>query len=345
MKNDVHNILCCILFILLFSLQAKSQDIHFSQFFEAPLLRNPALAGLFAGDVRLQSVYRTQWQSVTVPYQTVSLNGEYKLPVRKSEDFITLGGQILYDKAGTIALTATHILPGINYHKSLSQVRSMYLSLGFMGGLVQRRLDRSKITTNSQFDGANYNSGLGDGETFNKSSYSYFDGTAGISFNTQLGSNQDNNMYAGISYQHFNKASKISFYSVNNLELTPKWVLSGGARMSCTENSYVTIEGDYSKQGPYTEIVGAVIYTYKLDDNDAPKYLLHGGAVIRWKDAFIPVAKIEMRPLSISLSYDANISKLAVASTGRGGLELGITYQKYINRDNSSREAVRCPRF
>jgi type IX secretion system PorP/SprF family membrane protein len=344
MKNDVHIILCCIL-TLLTVLQAKSQDIHFSQFFEAPLLRNPSLAGLFAGDLRLQSVYRTQWQSITVPYQTVSLNGEYKLPIGKSEDYITLGGQILYDRAGSIALTATHILPAINYHKSLSQEKNMYLSLGFMGGLVQRRFDRSKITTNSQFDGANYNAGLADGETFNKTSYSYFDGTAGISFNTQLGSSQDNNMYAGIAYQHFNKASKISFYSLNDLEMTPKWVFSGGARMSSTQNSYITIEADYSQQGPHTEIIGALIYTYKLDDDDAPKYLIHGGGIVRWKDAFIPVAKLEMKPLSISVSYDVNISNLATTSTGRGGFELGISYQKYINKDNSSREAVRCPKF
>jgi len=46
---------------------AGAQDIHFSQFFETPLLRNPALAGIFTGDVRIQAVYRTQWASVTVP--------------------------------------------------------------------------------------------------------------------------------------------------------------------------------------------------------------------------------------------------------------------------------------
>jgi type IX secretion system PorP/SprF family membrane protein len=344
MKNDVHNILCCIL-LLLTTMQAKSQDIHFSQFFEAPLLRNPSLAGLFAGDLRLQTVYRTQWQSVTVPYQTVSLNGEYKLAVGKSEDYLTIGGQILYDKAGSIALTATHILPAINYHKSLSGERSMYLSLGFMGGLVQRRLDRSKITTNSQFDGTNYNENLGNGETFNKSSYTYFDGTAGMSFNTQLGDNIDNNMYVGVAYHHFNKAPKISFYGNTNLEMVPKWVYSGGVRMSTAGNSYITIEGDYSKQGAYTEMIASMMYTYKLDDTDEPKYLLHGGAVIRWKDAVIPVGKIEMKPLSISVSYDTNISNLTSASTGRGGFELGISYQKFINKDNSSREAVRCPRF
>src|SRR5918993_290722 len=102
------------------SLLAFSQDIHFSQFFEAPLLRNPSLAGIFAGDVRVQGVYRNQWNSVTNGYRTGSLNAEYKMPIRKNDDFITAGVQILYDKAGDAGLTTSHLLPAINYHKSLS---------------------------------------------------------------------------------------------------------------------------------------------------------------------------------------------------------------------------------
>ena len=58
----------------------------------------------------------------------------------------------------------------------------MYISLGFMGGLVQRSIDQSKITTNSQFDGNGYNGSLPTGETFAKSAYSYFDASTGISF-------------------------------------------------------------------------------------------------------------------------------------------------------------------
>ena len=50
-------------------------------FLRRHLLRNPSLAGLFAGDIRFQAVYRNQWQSVTTPYQTGSLNFEYKQPV------------------------------------------------------------------------------------------------------------------------------------------------------------------------------------------------------------------------------------------------------------------------
>jgi hypothetical protein len=56
-----------IMIILSGGFTASAQDIHFSQFFEAPLLRNPSLAGIFTGDLRVQGVYRTQWGSVTVP--------------------------------------------------------------------------------------------------------------------------------------------------------------------------------------------------------------------------------------------------------------------------------------
>lgn len=334
-----------LLIMLMGTSPAFSQDIHFSQFFETPLLRNPALAGIFTGDLRLQAVYRTQWGSVSVPYQTGSLNGEYKLPVGKANDFITVGGEIMYDKAGTVGLSATHILPTLNYHKSLSSERNMYLSMGFMGGWVQRRIDQSKITTNSQFDGTNYNSSLSTGENFTKPSYSYLDGSVGMTFNTQIGENQDNNIYFGAAYHHFNKAPKISFYGSPDYEMTPKWVYSAGLRMNMTEYSFFTLYADYSQQGPHTETLGGALYSVRLDDIDNPRYIIHAGGFLRWKDALIPVVKLETKPLSIAMSYDVNLSQLKPATSGRGGFELSLTYQKYSDRNNSSRESVRCPRF
>ncbi len=345
MRRGLHKYMWSLLILLTITSKVISQDIHFSQFFETPLLRNPALAGIFTGDIRVQMVYRTQWNSVTDPYQTGSLNAEYKLPVGRSDDFLTLGGELLYDKAGTVALSSTHILPALNYHKSLSSERNMYLSLGMMGGLVQRKIDRSKITTNSQFDGTAYNAGLPDGETFTKSSYSYFDGSVGMSFNTQLGDNTDNNLFIGLAYQHFNKAPKISFYGNPDYTMTPKWVASAGAKMSMNDYSYFTIQADYSKQGTYTETIAGSLFSWKLDDMDDPKYIISAGAFLRWKDALVPVAKLEFKPLAVAVSYDANISQLTSASSGRGGFEISLTYQKYVNRSNSSSDAVRCPRF
>ncbi|UEG49803.1 PorP/SprF family type IX secretion system membrane protein [Ferruginibacter lapsinanis] len=344
MKKTVPNLFLGLLLLMAAS-QVKAQDIHFSQFFEAPLLRNPALAGLFNGDLRLQMVYRNQWNSVTDAYQTGSLNGEYKIPVGTGEDFISVGGQILYDKSGTAQLTATHILPVFNYHKSLSEEKNKYLSIGFMAGLVQRSINRSKITTNSQFDGSSYNPNLSDGETFDKPTYSYFDGSVGMSYNSQMGENPDNNYFIGLAYHHFNRPSNISFYSTSTNKMLAKWVLSTGIKFNTNDYTYITLHADYSKQGPYTETIGGFMYSMKLDDPVEPRYLLHGGAMIRMNDAIIPVTKIEMKPFAVSVSYDANISSLKTASKGRGGFELGISYQKFFEKNNTSKNATRCPRF
>src|SRR5437762_11973597 len=85
----------------IFGISLQGQDLHLSQFYETPLLRNPSLAGIYTGDIRVQAVYRDQWNSVTNAYKTASLEGEYKMPIGKGNDYITAAMQLLYDKAGT----------------------------------------------------------------------------------------------------------------------------------------------------------------------------------------------------------------------------------------------------
>ena len=98
----------------------------------------------------MQGVFRDQWNSVTNAYKTGALDAEVKKPVGKADDFVTIGMELMYDRAGTAGWTTIHAMPALNYHKSLSNQRNRYLSLGFMGGLVQNNIDRSRITTNTQ---------------------------------------------------------------------------------------------------------------------------------------------------------------------------------------------------
>lgn len=325
--------------IVFVTTRLDAQDIHFSQFFEAPLLRNPSLAGIFTGDVRVQAVYRDQWNSVTDAYKTGSLNAEYKMHIGKGADFITPGIQILYDRAGTIDWQSTHILAALNYHKSLSVDRNRYLSLGFMGGPVERHFDRSKMTTNSTYDG------LGDGESFIKPSAGYIDAAVGMSYNSQLNDNADNNFYIGLAYHHFNKPKNAIYESLTST-IEPKWIASAGVRFSVTPESYLTIQADQSVQGKFNETIVGALYGIKLgEDLDHPLYTVHGGAFLRWNDAIIPVIKVDYSPFSFSVSYDVNISKLKTSSYGRGGFELGLSYVGFTNKNNSSLNAVNCPRF
>lgn len=316
------------------------QDTHFSQFFETPLLRNPALAGIFTGDYRVQMVYRDQWRSVTNAYTTGSLNGEYKLPIGKGDDFITLGGQVLYDRAGATALTQVSALPALNYHKSLSSDHNRYLSLGFMGGVVNRHFDRSKITTDNT-----YTSGQ-DGETVVVPSYTYMDGSVGMSFNSNLSDQEGDNFYLGLAYHHFVKPRN-SFFRDPTVQLNPKWVGSAGFRFGVTEVAYITLLGDYSRQASYQEICLGTLVGMKIGSDMAkPDYVLHGGLFVRWEDALIPVIKMDHAGFSFAFSYDINTSKLRPASLGQGGFELSVSYIGLLNRaSRSTLNSTLCPRF
>lgn len=334
-------------FILMLSLlNAKGQDIHFSQFFEAPLLRNPSLAGIYTGDYRIQGVYRDQWNSITNAYRTGSLNAEYKMPVGVGNDFITTGLQAIFDKAGTVGLTTTHILPALNYHKSLSNDKTMYLSLGFMGGLIRKSIDVTKITTDNQYNGGGYDGSLPTGETFLSPNYTTWDASVGMSFNTTFGVEQKNSLFIGGAYHHLNRP-KNSFYRNRSIELNAKYVASVGVKWSLDDLSAVTLQADHSVQGNYTETIGGALYSYKLatDLDNNPTYTLSGGLFLRWKDALVPVLKIEWGNLSTALSYDVNVSPLKTASMGRGGFEISLCYIGFLQRDNSSEYKMLCPKF
>ncbi len=323
-----------------------AQDIHLSQFFEAPLWRNPSLAGIFNGDLRFQGVYRTQWSSVTVPYQTGSFNGEYKMPIGAANDFLTIGMQLMYDKAGSTNFSTTHLLPAINYHKSLSEERNAYLSLGFMGGFVQRSIDRSKITTNSQWDGSGYNQSLDINESLANYNLKYGDASVGLSFNSGIGQSEYDNFFVGIAYHHFNRP-KNSFYRDPEIELNAKWVYSLGVRFGITPATYLTIQADHSQQGTYRETLAGAMVGIALDgyDFNESMYNIHFGGFLRWKDAVVPVIKLDYKPFSVAVSYDINTSQLKAASQSRGGFEISVTYQTFFDRNNSTKNAVLCPRF
>ena len=337
--NANKKILILVSFLLCIGSCVFSQDIHFSQFFETPLLRNPSFTGIYTGDVRIQAVYRNQWNNVTNAYKTGSVNAEYKTPVGRGNDFVTTGLEIFYDRAGTIGWTSTYVLPALNYHKSLSNDKNRYLSLGFMGGFVQRRFDRSKMTTNSTYDG------LGDGENFDKAQYIYLDGSVGMSFNSTFNDDPNNNFFIGAAYHHFNRPNN-SFYRNANIELNPKWVFSGGAKFRVNDYNQLTIQADHSIQGSFKETVAGAMYGIQSgDDPDNPDYVIHGGIFFRWNDALIPTVKLDYSHFSIGLSYDANISKLKPSSHGQGGFEMSVSYIGFLNKDKSAQNSYLSPRF
>ncbi len=346
MKRSIEHTRSVLLVALLWLLSPAgvAQDIHLSQFYEVPLQRNPALAGIFTGDYRLQALMRSQWNSVTNSFKTGIFSGEYKMPIGRSDDFITGGMQMFADQAGTVDLLNAQLHGTVNYHKSLSGVKPMYLSFGVTAGILRKTVNLSRVTTDNQWIGG-FDGSRPIGEAALVPQFMALDAAAGVSYNANFGRKEKNMFFVGVAMHHLNKPRN-SFYAVDNVPLPVKSVFSLGVRWGVDDFASFVLQADHYRQGAFEEFIGGVLYSYNLDrDPENPLYTIHMGAFIRWKDAIIPVVKLQRKQMSIGISYDVNISPLRAASRGRGGMELSISYLGFVKKMSSSQEKVLCPKF
>jgi type IX secretion system PorP/SprF family membrane protein len=329
--------------LLLLTKFVSGQDINFSQFYDLPLLRNPGLAGIFKGDIRVSTAFRSQWQSVTVPYRTIGLGIEYKRPIGISADYITYGVQLTNDIAGDSKLSRTQVFPVINYHKSLSGEKDTYLSAGLMGGPVMEHFDPSNLTFDDQYMNNSYSTANPTKETFSKTSLTYWDMAVGLCYSSVAGSNT--RYYIGAGLFHFTKP-RVAFQKQNDIILNQKYVVNAGLSAPINDYNQLIVYADYFMQGGARQGQGGLLICRELDENEEnEKVNISAGVFYRWKDAFMPVVKLDHRKMSIGITYDINTSKLKTASQLRGGYEVTLSYKAFRNRYNSSADKVRCPRF
>ncbi len=323
-----------------------AQDLNFSQFYELPLLRNPALAGVFNGDVRVQSVYRNQWQSVTVPYKTGGISAELKFPLANNYDHFTVGLQASYDVAGDSRLSRVQVLPVLAYHRNLNGEEGAYLSAAFMGGVVTSQFDPTQLKWDDQFVNGQYSSTNPTRQTLNRTGKNYMDLSAGVSLVSPFGN--DGSFYLGVGLFHWN-TPKVGFEVATDSisKLSAKWAFNGGMTFGTTDYSRISMFADFFVQGGHRQFMAGAFYTYDLvqyEDMDDKTSISFGG-LYRWNDAFIPVLRLDHHQFSVGLSYDVNVSKLRTASQSRGGFELTLNYKSILSGRAMSSYKMRCPGF
>ena len=329
--------------LVLWTFSTIAQDQNFSQFYELPLMRNPALGGIFDCNFRVKSVFRKQWQSVTVPYQTAAISMEMKLP-SGTGNWHNLGLQMMYDVAGDSRLKRVSILPAYTFHLQVKEEN--FLSMGVIAGPVSTQFDPYKLSWNDQFVNGQYSPTNPTQQTFRSGGRNYFDLGMGVAFTRPFG--ELGNLYLGYSMYHINKPI-VSLDKTN--DSIPRLAMRHGLNLGLTVPSgardALTLYGDAFWQGGNQMTVFGGFYTISLANeyyDEQNKTSLHLGGVYRWNDAFIPVIKLDYSQFSFGLSYDMNVSKLKTASQGRGGFELTISYRNCkIGADRSS--GLPCPKF
>jgi type IX secretion system PorP/SprF family membrane protein len=335
--------LSLIAFLIFASFGGFAQDLNFSQFYELPLLRNPALAGVFTGDVRVQGVFRNQWQAITVPYRTEGLSGEIKFPIGQNNDVVTIGLQLTNDEAGDSRLKRTQFLPVINYHKSLNgDEDGIFLSTAFMGGFVDSQFDPSGLKWGDQFVNGSYSASNPTNQILKNTGKSYFDLSTGVSFNAPVG--EEGRWYAGVGLYHFNRPN-IAFDASNGGKrdtLNSKWAFNIGLTTPIGDENKIILYGDYFLQGGHRQFLGGGIFMHDLYADGDDKVSIGFGTFYRWDDAVVPVFKLDLHQFGIGLSYDVNVSKLNTASQSMGGFELTMNYKDFLSSRNSARNHIGC---
>lgn len=324
------------------SLPGSAQDINFSQFFELPLLRNPALAGLFEGDVKVTGVFRNQWNSVTVPYKTRGLGLEAAL--YKSDNTLVAGGlQVVSDAAGDSKLSRTSVMGTCAVHVAMG---NGYLAVGGSGGAVLQKFDSRSLRWDDQYVNGSYSPANPTAQTFGGSFptvRNYADVAAGVQYNAEL--NNGLRFYIGGSGFHLNTPSR-TFKDSSGIadQSKVKTMINGGLSIPHGDFNRVVFYADYFMQGGARQFQGGLLYKLNVVENDADKDLgisFSFGAFARWADAFIPMLKLDYYNLAVGATYDVNISKLSNVSTGRGGFEITAGYRYF----NEQRLGIKCPKF
>jgi type IX secretion system PorP/SprF family membrane protein len=330
--------------IILLPFIGCTQDFTFSQFYEKPLLRNPALAGLFKGDIRVSAAYRSQWGSVTVPYKTTAVSVENKLPIGNADDFITAGIQLSCDIAGDIRLKRTQLLPAFNYHKSLSTDKDTYLSLAFMGGIIGNQFDPTQMKLADQYRNGAFNAGNPTLQRIDRTGFNYLDASTGLSFSSSF--SEEGRYYLGAALYHFNKP-RVAYNDNNDIYLAERWMVNGGFNMPIGEKGKLIGFADYMIQAGNRQFLAGMMYGTRLVEylEDDDPTTIYFGAFVRWGDAVMPMVKLDMKNFGLGISYDLNISKLQVASNWRGGLEITGSYSGFLRTHSSTLDKVRCVRF
>lgn len=131
---------------LLLAIQLNAQDAIYSQFYAAPTLTNPALAGVGLCGGRAVMQYRNQWPSLGNNFRTLGFAYDQVAP--------KLGGgygiSMLRDVAGDGLLTTTSVNLIYNYRIELSRDWSVYTAM--QGTFVQRSINFDKLTFADQID-------------------------------------------------------------------------------------------------------------------------------------------------------------------------------------------------
>ncbi len=352
MKKSI--LICSALAAVILSADLSAQDIHFSQFNQAPLTLNPALAGTTVW-IRAGLQYRTQWQAVHSEYSpntysTIGAGFDIKSKKRwikvknaiekyrqSGENGFGWGVNVFNDRAGDGKMGTLQANASLAYQIYMSD-KSM-IALGFQGGVMQRSINYSKLYWGTQYDpnsSTGYNTALPADKAIAGGDANFIipDLSAGAIYTYKkseryMSSSDQMDFTIGAALFH---VAKPQYAFLLNEKLYQRMVFHGTGTIGIPNSKSAIVPGFMiAMQGPNQEILAGTLFQYTLSENSKYTGFVKGasisaGGYYRNKDAFVAAAFFEFSSYGIGVSYDINVSGLKTVSKGRGGLEITLRF-------------------
>jgi len=341
--------------VVLVATSSWAQDPVFSQYAASPVYTNPALVGLYEGELRLTANFREQWPSVLAPepLRTYAASAELRYNT-SGRDYIGVAVNALQDQGGASRYTISRIGFGLAMQKHLAGGRgrnATTLGFGARVGYGQNSFDPTGLWFSSQYDSlsSTINS---DGASplpagFVTETLGYLDISTGVNFAVVR---EDYSILVGAAAHHVNTPNTSFLFDANE-NLAARFSGIVGGEYLIERNLRIMPSVLFERQGQLNRLTagGALYYrSENAGDGDAGFRMgLYGRSANDFTDnslnfeAIILAAQLEYRDLTVGLSYDINAGHLGRTTDGRGAFEISLSYI----REGRTRGKVVCPKL
>ena len=287
---------------------------------------NPALTGISKGDIRLTSLYRSQWKTANSPYKTFDVSAEKKFYDITHDRWWFSGGINLFsDQAGDGQLSNNHVVLTGSFTRMLDKYS--FLSFGITAGFGQRGFDLCSLRFDNLWNGDVIDPTRSSNENFDDTNIWYPDLGAGVNIRRQWRKSRTKIDF-GVGLFHVNQPDQ-SFYNKDKSNLPMRASFYAIPVVQVNEKGDIVGAATAQNQGQYFEALVNVGYRYYLSTQRSKEVAVQLGFGYRFNaigDAFMPAAELQYRDLMVGLSWDMNVSKFSTATKHNGGPEIAIRY-------------------
>ena len=279
------------------------------------------MTGQFNGDFRFIGNYRSQWGSVTVPFNTISIGADTK-NIFNTKD-LAGGIQINQDRAGDSKFNTFQVNFSGAYLQPISTDSLHSLSFGIQTGITNRNLTYDPLSFDVQYNGSYYDGNLPNQEIFARESRTYLNLNLGVGYLWKI--EKRKTISGGLALFNLTKP-KQSFFNDDAIRLDMRMVVHANAECKIHDKINLLPSMLFMSQGKYKEFDCGISAKYILTDFMEIYRTVWFGLFYRNQDAGFLTAGMDYEQWKVGVSYDINVSTLVPASNNRGGIEISVIY-------------------